>query len=279
MEGLEETVHIVPLGYEFDRAVKPFEHVKVNRVYLVTIDPGRYTGPDAVRKNAKQEFFDMKVTEALTGMGIEVRLVRVDMFDVLSVLQCISSLIIAERVQGNRVFLNMSACGRLTSVAATLAAMAHHVTAYYVWADRYAESPDEEHDHGLSISDGTKIRMLENLHIARPDDVSEIILAELSRHEGGLTTDEILAFLHQRGVEGYDVDFRLLDTSARRRHQINYLMRLNKGILTRLERDGHVVRRRVGRHTIVTVTGSGKYLASISGMIPPSTSSQRGPEV
>ncbi len=268
MEGFEESVHIVPLGYEFDRAVQPFYRTKVDRIWLVTIDPEKDTGPDAAAKNEKQAYFDLKVADALRSMGIGVTIVRVDMFDVLEVLRCISGLIVREKDQGNRVFVNMSACGRLTSVAATLAAMAHRVTAYYVRADGYAESREAETEHGLSICRGARIRSLEGFRIALPDPVSGLILVELAGSAKGMSADDILTLLRERQVEGFGVDYRCLEYPARRRQQSTYLMRLNKGILSRLERDGHIVRKRAGRYTIIEITESGRYLAAISGAMP-----------
>lgn len=268
MEGFEESVHIVPLGYEFDRAVQPFHKTKVDRVWLITIDPEKDIGPGAAAKNEKQAYFDQKVEEALRSLGIGVTVVRVDMFDVLSVLQCISGIIVREKEQGNRVFVNMSACGRLTSVAATLAAMAHRVTAYYVRADGYAESAEAEAEHGLSICRGARIRSLEGFRISLPDPVSSMILVHLAASAKGMSADDILTLLRERQVEGFGIDYRRLDYPARRRQQSTYLMRLNKGVLSRLEKDGHIMRNRVGRHTIIAITESGRYLAAISGAMP-----------
>ena len=66
------------------------------------------------------------------------------MFDILDVLKVVSFIIRTEKEAGNAVYVNMSSCGRKTSVAVMLAAMVHEVALYYVSADRYATGGDPE---------------------------------------------------------------------------------------------------------------------------------------
>ena len=63
-------MHIIPIGYEFDRVVAPFRSgYKVNRVYLLSsiedID-----APTAVLE--KHQFYVDKVRKELEGLGIIV---------------------------------------------------------------------------------------------------------------------------------------------------------------------------------------------------------------
>ena len=60
-----------------------------------------------------------------------------------------AGVIVAEQSLGNRVSVNMSAAGRLTSVGATLAGMVHGVQVYYVPANRYPETEEDRREHGL----------------------------------------------------------------------------------------------------------------------------------
>lgn len=271
MSGLEELVHIIPLGFEIDRAVKPFEKYSANRAYiLTTTEHLRHHSPTEIEKNKKQRYFDAKVKQLLEGKGIEVFVEQIDMFDILDVMQTISAIIIKEKANNNRVYLNMSACGRLTSVGATLAAMAHDITIYYVRSDGYASSETEEHEHGLSICATAQLWQLENFRIALPDEMSQKILAHLEGETAGMTVDHILQFLLKEQVPGFDEDFRLLNSHDRRRKQSNYLMKLNKGVLTRMESAGYITRKKSGRNTVVSITESGRYIACISGMPSPS---------
>lgn len=270
MSGLEELVHIIPLGYEIDRAVIPFEKYSANRAYILTTKENlKYGSPAEIQKNKKQRYFDAKVQKLLEDRGMEVRVELIDMFDILDVMQTISAIILHEKERNNRLYLNMSACGRLTSIGATLAAMAHDITIYYVRSDGYSSSEKEEQEHGLSICTTPLLWQLENFRIALPDEMSLKILAHLTREPEGITTDLILRYLFEERVPGFDEDFRSLHTLDRRRKQSNYLMKLNKGILTRMESSGYITRKRSGRNTVVSVTESGRYIACISGMLTP----------
>jgi hypothetical protein len=267
MSGLEELVHIIPLGYEIDRAVKPFEKYSARRAYILTTRENlKYDSPAEIEKNKKQRYFDATVQRLLEEKGIEVRVEQIDMFDILDVMQTISAIILHEKAKNNRLYLNMSACGRLTSIGATLAAMAHDITIYYVRSDGYSSSEKEEREHGLSICTTPLLWQLENFRIALPDEMSLKILAHLAREVNGMTTDLILRYLFEERVPGFDEDFRSLHTLDRRRKQSNYLMKLNKGILTKMELSGYIIRKKSGRNTVVSITESGRYIACISGI-------------
>jgi hypothetical protein len=270
MAGLEELVHIIPLGFEIDRAVKPFEKYSANRAYILTItDHPKYSSPVEMEKNKKQRYYDATVTRLLKEKGIDVRIQEIDMFDILDVMRTVSAIILKEKSENNRVYLNMSACGRLTSVGATLAAMAHDISIYYVRSDGYSRSVEEEREHGLSICTKPHIWQLENFHIALPDETSIRILVRLTGEEQGMTTEALLRYLFEEKVPGFDEDYHMLHMIDRRRKQSNYLMKLNKGILTKIELAGYIERKRSGRNTNVSITESGKYIAYISGLIQP----------
>jgi hypothetical protein len=270
MAGLEELVHIIPLGFEIDRAVKPFEKYSANRAYILTItDHPKYSSPVEMEKNKKQRYYDATVTRLLKEKGIDVRIQEIDMFDILDVMRTVSAIILKEKSENNRVYLNMSACGRLTSVGATLAAMAHDISIYYVRSDGYSRSVEEEREHGLSICTKPHIWQLENFHIALPDETSIRILVRLTGEEQGMTTEALLRYLFEEKVPGFDEDYHMLHMIDRRRKQSNYLMKLNKGILTKIELAGYIERKRSGRNTNVSITESGKYIAYISGLIHP----------
>ena len=61
-QGLPETVHIIPLGHEIDRAVKPLANKKVDRVHLLAISPEADIDP-VMRE--KQVNYTRKVTAHL----------------------------------------------------------------------------------------------------------------------------------------------------------------------------------------------------------------------
>ena len=44
-------------------------------------------------------------------------------------------------------------------------------------------------------------------------------------------------------------------------------MKLNKRILDKLERNGYIIRERVGRYNTIKITETGRYVAHINGLL------------
>lgn len=263
MKGVEEIVHIVPLGHEVDRVVRPFEKFRTNRAYLLAVIENKKYSSEMLDK---QKYFLDVVRKKLEEKDIEVRWDNVDMFDVLEVMKSISRIVLKEKSKGNIVYLNMSACGRLTSVAATLAAMAQGAKVYYVVADRYSKNEEEEKLHGLSICEKLNIIFLENFQLRLPDEAGLAVLVKLCEKELGMKTKEIMDLLRQSGTNDFD-DYTKYTGEKKRKTQIKNLIKLNKVILDKLERDGYITREKVGRYNTIKLTESGKYVAHISGLL------------
>lgn len=269
MAYIEEIVHIIPLGYEIDRAIKPFEKFKANRVHLLVIPESDQYPPDMVRKQI--HFLDI-VRKALEEKGIEVHVRDVDLFNMLEVMKNVSGIILEEISHNNIVYVNMSSCGRLTSVGTTLAAMTHNARIYYVVADRYSKTEKEELTHGLSVCEKLSVVFLENFRLRLPDEASLKILVKLCREERGSKTVDVMDFLRESGVQDFEEDYKDLEVKKeRRRVQISHLMKLNKKYLEKLERSGYILREKVGRYNTIKITESGKYVAHISGLLEQSS--------
>lgn len=268
MQSIQEVVHIIPLGHEYDRAVKPFEERKADRVHLLSVaDITKY--PEEMLE--RQAHFTKKVTLQLEGMGIRVVPHSVDLFNILEVMNAISKIITDEKTHGNHVLVNMSACGRLTSVGATLAAMAHDATVYYMSADDYSMNEDDFLNHGLSICERKKIIRFENFQFVLPDKISTAILVELCTQGRGITTKDIRNVLHVQGVPGFEKDTDSIPKAStdenQRLEKTKQLIKMEKRYLEPLERSGYIRRERSGRNNIISITESGKYVAHISGAL------------
>lgn len=264
MRDIEEIVHIIPLGHEIDRVVKPFERFKANRVHLLAVTENKKYPREMVDK---QRYFLEAVKEKFKEMGIDVLFRNVDMFDILEVMKNVSEIIQREKSENNIVYVNMSGAGRLTSVGATLAAMAHNARVYYVVADRYSKNEEEEMQHGLSICEEGKIMFLENFQLQLPDETGQKVLVKLCEKQKGIKTKEILDLLRESGVEGFEKDYARLFGEEKRQTQQRYLIKLNKGILDKLEKSGYIARDKLGRYNTIKITDSGKYVAHISGLL------------
>jgi len=264
IEGFgEEIIHIIPLGHEIDRAVKPFERYKANKVYLLAVTEtfGKYS----IDMIEKQRYYVKVVKEKLERQGIETEHRNIDMFDTLEVIKHISNIIVEEKTKGNRVFVNISSAGRLTSVAATLSAMAHGVKAYYVVADGYSEGEEEKKKHGLSFCKQLRLQFLENLPLQLPKENEMKVLAKLCKERKGMKTIEILEHLGSQNVQGFEKCADIRSRKMLRGEKINYLMKLNKGILGKLEANGYISREKSGKYNLIKITQSGIYVAHISG--------------
>ncbi|MDI6877031.1 MAG: DUF6293 family protein [Methanomicrobiales archaeon] len=265
MQGIEKTVHIIPLGYEIDRAVKPFEKTKADRVYLLTtLHP---SNPDDVRSKDQRHYTET-VKRILEDMEIQVQCVHVDLFDLLDVMKEISKIILREKANNNRIFVNMSASGRLTSVASTLVGMAHDVTVYYVPAEDYPVDEVLRRDHGLRIcSPDDDIQKLVNFQFVMPDPIGRQILLHLCSERRRLKMRDILSVLKKEKVEGFEELFDEIRDGNKRAEQSRQLMKLDRTILAKLEKNGWIAREKVGRTVFISITESGKYAACISGYL------------
>ncbi len=266
-ENLEQLVHIIPIGYEIDRVITPFQEIKAHRVHLISMDDlTKYDNPQEHALTSRQHGFDERNREVLEKKGIDVELHRIDMFDIIEVMKTISWLIVKEKRMGNRVYVNMSACGKIACVGATLAAMIHNVRLYYVRASRYSSTKKEQNEHGLSICDAVKVWQLENFRFALPDESSLLLLNHLANSDDVLSCDDLIRFLHSMHVDGFEEDYWNYAYEKRRKLQTKYLMKLQNRYLSKLDDAGYIKRKKLGRNTVVKLTKTGRYVAAVSGM-------------
>lgn len=260
------SVHIIPLGYEIDRAIRPFDTEIADRVYLLTMKQmEKYNTPEEILMTARERHYESRVSDILTEKGIQVTTKQIDMFNTLEVMREVASIITHEKELNSVIKVNMSACGRITAFATTLAAMAHNVSLYYVRADKYADSTDEVECHGLSICEKKRIWNLEKIPLALPDKTKVIVLSLLAGKKEGLFTWEIVDHLIQSGEPGYDIPFRKKHKDEMRTVQRRYHTRLNKSTLEPLIASGHITKKKVGRYHRITITQSGLYMAAVHG--------------
>jgi len=261
--GLEKIVHIIPLGHEIDRAVIPFLDSTPNRIYILAV----ISNPDLNQDMIERQRYFVKQVKAKLNKSIEVVTINTNMFELQDVIKTISNIIKKEKQQGNRISVNMSACGRLTSVGAVVAAMAHNVNLYYVMADDYARTDEEVNVHGLSICKNPNIKPIVTFDFVLPDSLGMEILAFLYRKEKPMRTIDIFHVLRDRNVEGYEILFFEAEADKKRNVQSRQLMKLDKTILTKLEKNKLIIREKQGRNIFVSLTESGKYVACLSGLL------------
>lgn len=269
--GFPKTVHIIPLGHEIDRAIQPLRDKKIDKVHLLAISSEDDLDP--IMKS-KQTNYTKKVWEQLELLSIEVQFHPVKMFDILDVLKNVSRIIIQEQNDDNLVYVNMSACGRKTSFAVTIAAMFHEVTCYYVAADGYATGDNavKEADHGMSIVSSTAaVEFLQDFKIMKPKTMNIELLAELYRKRvngnSGMKSDDIIYFFNQKNEHGFKIipdQKQGYEKSKLRRALLN---RINRSYLKELENQNYIKKQKIGKEFSISITQAGCHIACLSGLV------------
>lgn len=248
-------VHIVPLGYEYDRILEPIRNQRADLVYLLEddgTDEGTRTGTADYHADLRRE---------LESIVPEIRTRACDLTDVYAVLGEVTT--IAADHAADTVSVNVSGSGTIPAIGATMACMdvSTDARAYYVEPDAYAHDGETE-----PISTGVAAtEQLPTYPIESPTPDQVAIMAVLDDpeswdgyHEARTTPlkkkdlieyarDRTLSFMadrrppEDRGGEDKGA-FRVLDTH----------------ILEPLEADGYVTIESVGRRRVVELTEQGE---------------------
>lgn len=271
-----QDVHIVPIGWEFDRAVLPFlkdlarsPRFKAHKVFLVVPNPQGGKG------------FDGDAVKALDGVAkVEVRAVaRRDEggkhVEFEQIVAEVSRICAAEMAAGNRIHINISAGSKIAAFAAGLAGMAYDVASiYYVEPEKYVdELACEKCKHVAQrprpLSSGMSgIKLFEPLRLDLPARWLMQGLGFLARHgETPVSYIQILHFLSNvKGSPFYGVEVVTSPRSGRlelkdKENEPAIRMRLLRTVIEPLEERGYVESERNGRERLVRLTGQGRAYA------------------
>ena len=290
--GISEIVHIIPLGHEFDRAVRPFDTAAANHVYLIT-DSGD-AGEGAENLPPKREYVS-RVIRYLKKKHIPADVAETDFSDMGALLTTIASLIRKELFFGNRVYVNMSAAGELGAAAATLAGMALGAEVYCVHADGYA-SDAERAETGVSVCRTNAVSILPKVDIHLPDDAELPVLEELYYADNNVLSASEISEVVENEPDSVDTadecfcmnkcDFSFssgkcmdmptplrvsdieleAERSKRRKVQSRNLMKVS-GMMKRMEEKGYVTKGKFGRKMMYQLTERGMYALILSGYV------------
>ncbi len=200
-------VHILPIGWEFDRAVLPFKAAQkdprrqhANRIHLVVPDPKGGLGfPERVERELKGLGYDVTchpVDKTRDGKSVEFE----------TTLAKVVELCHLEAYRGhNQVRINISSGSKIGAFAAGLGGMAYQqtglVSLYYVQPEKYTEretDPARRQElwdlHGMSqgLKDVLGIPAIPLVHLER---FEWQILAFLLNQGGRATRKELLEHL------------------------------------------------------------------------------------
>ena len=254
---MEEVVHVVPLGWEYERAVLPLNRFHAHRAYLLC-DPAGHP---------RRRYYLDKVRSKLEGSGTKVTEVYVDTFmDLPGTMREVSRIVQAELNRGSRVHVNISAAGRLASIAAALAAMAHlkpgRGSIYYIPAVDYPTSEKEQLRHGMSRGmkgDPIDIPLFE---LGLPNLASRLVLSKLLESKSKrLGYADARLMLAQHGLNGFGGG---ATATASRQQRTKWNVNLYRRVVQDLVRRKLVEVESVGREKTLRLTRAGEYMACLS---------------
>ena len=197
-----EIVHVVLLGWEYDRAVLPFQRrasappiYRPHRVHLIVAGQDDARQYDTRVKRALEQDFDVHthyVRRMTGGKSVE--------FD--EVAHKVTELCRRELDAGNSVSVNVSSGSKLGCLAAGTACMSFPsggVQPYYVVPEGYSRSEQEIREHGIAKGLKEVVELgLPKLDLPSPDALA------------------VLGLIHDEVVDDWIQYGRLLDLLARR---------------------------------------------------------------
>ena len=227
---VRERVHVMPVGYEYERIVTPAEHFQADRVVLI--------GHEKDTKDSKGRHKRDRVIEALDERDISHEEVYCDIFDLYSSLGTIAEIISTHA--DDDVYVNISTGSKVTAVAGMIASMVLGANTYYVKAEDYTDDPS-------SITD---VDNLPKYPIDAPDKEQVSVLEFIDtwiQYEGPPTKGEVIHFSEKENLAyiRQNVEskgkYRLLDTN----------------IVEPLKERGWVQEAKQGRNKVLSLTDDG----------------------
>jgi len=250
-------IHIIPLGFEYDRVVKPLLKLKPNKVYLLSIGEKNWCKyPE--KHNTTQTHFKKMVAKTLESNGINVQFCDVDMFDFKDIVKHSSKIIKVEKAKGSDVYVCLSGHGKLASIALSVVAFGHDVKAYFVMADDYSKTHEEFYKHGISICHDPEIIWINHFKLERFNNEQGAILKFLLDNRKA-TTKDILCHLVENLEDWKGYNEILRKRPNRKTLQVAY-NRLNRRLKT-LEEKGLIKRVKIGRYCRIDLTELGEVYA------------------
>lgn len=279
-------VHIVPLGYEYDRVLEPIENQRADLVYLLvdsridgtesddedtdTIETAGRTGSSDEQDPASDEHGEEAGVKAtyhddlcaeLEEVVPEVEIRRCDLGDVYAVLGEVTT--IAADHADDTVSVNVSGAGTIPAIGATMACMdvSTDAHAYYVQPSEYAHDGEVE-----PISSGiSETKQLPTYPIDSPTPDQVATMAFLSDpeswdgyHDARTSPPKKKDIIEYARDEGLSFMADRQSPEERGGEDKGAFRVLDTHVLTPLEADGYVTVESVGRRRVVELTEQGE---------------------
>ncbi|GEM_PF-358548 len=286
-------VHVVPVGYEFDRIVEPIRKQRADLVYLLEHDPtvgndtdsgrtvdtnsgqtadtnsgqtadtnsGRTANADADAASSLTATYHEELRVELDAIVPAVNVVACDLTDVYDVLGVVTT--IAADHADDSVSVNASGAGTIPAIGATIACMdvSTDATAYYVEPEEYAHDGRTE-PASFGVEETQRIPTYP-IDSPTPDQVAIMaFLADPAAWEGyhedrtaAPKKKDLIAFAREQELS-FMTDRR--SPPDRASEDKGAFRVLDTHVLDPLEADGYVTIESVGRRRVVELTDQGR---------------------
>lgn len=224
-------VHIMPVGYEYERIVQPAEKFRADIVVLIGHE-------EDTEGSAGHERLSSAI-QALEDLDVHIEARECDIFDLYSSMGAIAESI-AEH-EDDEVFVNVSTGSKVTAIAGMIASMVLDSTPYYVRAKNYENDPDDiEH-----------FTELPTYPIDAPDaeqvDVLKFI-DRFSKQQGPPTKGDVIHFSEQ-----FNLDYVSRNVAGKGKYRL-----LDTHIVEPLKERGYIEDAKQGRNKILSLTDDGR---------------------
>lgn len=254
---MERIVHIVPLGWEYDRVVLPVKLLKAHRVYLLC----------KPSEDPERRYFLEKATRRLERDGIQVKHRDVDSnLDTIGLMRSISEIIIEESAAGNRILINIASAGKVAALAASLAAMAHLPRdsggLYYPIARDYSRTEKDRFKHGLACGLSGEPVSLPHFKIELPAHPADWLLSDMAESPGHrLGYDTMISKCIDWKISGFK-------TPSGDKHEIRVMknrnsVQFNKRVVQKLRNLDLVKIESEAKSRALVLTVAGHHVASL----------------
>lgn len=270
---LRQDIHLIPLGFDYDRAVLPFlrrqgrpPFFHAHRFHLIAPDTQRHRS------------FLAKVQKTLAPLAPVKRHIipRVDprsgrLVEYPRSVRLLSRICQEELAAGARVHINLSTGTKLYSIAAALVGMAYlsrdKGSAYYVLTAEAARSDEDFGAHGLQKG-LLDVQIVDLIPLLLPDPLRFRVLAFLGhRDHATIEYRELLQFLE--AVPGAGFGSRASRSPRVVRDRMNALTtKMVRTILSPLAAAGLIEIRGMGRARGVRLSPHGRLYADLAALEP-----------
>ena len=230
-------VHIVPLGYELDRIVRPVVDGNADEVILLE--------PDVNQEDVDRPSYHETARQRIQDGGIRTETVECDIFNLFSSLGTIAE--ISNRLRDHNVYVNLASGSKVTAIGGMIACMVTGAIPYYVRAEEYAGGEERP------VASGAKPpETLPKYPIEEPNAERVAVLAYVERNQP-VTKRDLIDYGRREGlpfVERYD-------TEGVQNPKRGYYRRLNTHVVEPLESRGFVEVEEHSKYQYLSVTESG----------------------